>query len=73
MKAICWLQHYFLARCWNLYSSAASMLEHTQLEWSFAWALLPPFIKNSLGDYDSIYFIAPVMGVHFVFQHPNSL
>jgi hypothetical protein len=44
------------------------MLEHAQLEWSSAQALLPPFIKSSSGDDESICFIAPAMGVHLFFS-----
>jgi len=31
------------------------MLEHTQLEWNFAQALLPPFMKSNLGDDECIW------------------
>lgn len=53
------------------YFNDTNMLEQAQLEWSFAQVLLPPFIKSSSSDDESIYFSinAPVMGVHFVFQH----
>jgi hypothetical protein len=44
------------------------MLKHTQLEWNSAQALLPPIMKNNLGDDEWIYFIALIMGVHFVFS-----
>jgi hypothetical protein len=45
MKVMCWLQHYFLARCWNFYFSDTGMLEHTQLEWNFAQAFASIYQK----------------------------